>query len=130
MEIASAWKTIFGSILSNTYKEKLRKIIEYIDEKNKVLSRDINDLEDVRIAMRCLREIQNDFISLDMEIIAIVETYDLMTKYNIGFSQEEQNTIDNLPSFFSSLLSTVILCTFYKFLKYILTFFNVIFIFI
>ncbi|XP_051153326.1 dynein axonemal heavy chain 8 isoform X1 [Leptopilina boulardi] len=106
MEEAGIWKKTFGLILSKTYEEKLRKIVGYIDEKNKILSRDINDLEDVRIAMRCLGEIRNDFISMDIELISIEETYALMSKYNVTYTQEEQNTVDNLRDCFSNLLNT------------------------
>lgn len=108
MEEAGIWKKTFGLILSKTYEEKLRKIVGYIDEKNKILSRDINDLEDVRIAMRCLGEIRNDFISMDIELISIEETYALMSKYNVTYTQEEQNTVDNLRDCFSNLLNTVL----------------------
>lgn len=108
MREAETWKMIFGEILLRTYEEKLRKLIGYMEEKNEVLSRDINDLEDVRIAMKCLGEIRNDFISLDIELIAIEETYALMSKYSISFTQEEQNAVDNLRYDFTNLLSTVI----------------------
>ena len=104
---ARAWKTTLGVILSKTYKEKLKKITQYIDDKNKVLARNIKDLEDVRVAMKCLGEIRDDFITLDMELILIEETYALMAKFNIEFSKEEQDTVDSLRYNFSNMLGKV-----------------------
>ncbi|XP_023289113.1 dynein heavy chain 8, axonemal, partial [Orussus abietinus] len=104
---ANAWKTTLGNILSITYREKLRGITEYINEKNNILARKINDLEDVRVAMMCLSDIRNDFISLDMELIAIEETYTLMGKFNVRLSKEEQDTVDSLRYNFTNMLHTV-----------------------
>nr|XP_031825788.1 dynein heavy chain 8, axonemal [Nomia melanderi] len=102
---ARTWKTVLGQMLSTMYKEKLRKITEYINEKNKILTRDIKDLEDVRVAMKCLSEIRDDFISLDTELILIEETYTLMGKFNIPVSKEEQDIVDSLRYNFTNMLN-------------------------
>lgn len=104
---ARAWKSLLGIILSTRYKEKLKHITDYIQEKNKVLSRSIKDLEDVRVAMKCLSAIRNDFISLDMELILIEETYTLMGKFNVDVSKEEQDIVDGLRYNFNNMLNTV-----------------------
>lgn len=111
---ARAWKTLLGQKLSATYKEKLKKITEYINEKNKVLVRVIKDLEDVRIAMKCLSEIRDDFIMLDIELILIEETYTLMGKFNIPISKEEQDIVDGLRYNFTNMLNMVILMKDYR----------------
>ena len=67
----------------------------------------IKDLEDVRVAMKCLGEIRNDFIPMDMELILIEETYALMAKFKIEFSKEEQDTVDSLRYNFTNMLRTV-----------------------
>ncbi|XP_024940596.1 dynein heavy chain 8, axonemal [Cephus cinctus] len=103
---SGAWKTSLGIILSTTYKEKLRRITDYINDKNKVLARKIKDLEDVRVAMKCLGQIRDDFISLDMELILIEETYTLMGKFNIDVTKEEQDTVDSLRYNFTNMLHT------------------------
>ncbi|CAD1473088.1 unnamed protein product [Heterotrigona itama] len=103
---ARVWKILLGQKLSVTYKEKLKRITEYINEKNKVLAREIKDLEDVRIAMKCLSEIRDDFISLDIELILIEETYTLMGKFNILVSKEEQDIVDGLRYNFTNMLNT------------------------
>ncbi|KOX80134.1 Dynein heavy chain 8, axonemal [Melipona quadrifasciata] len=103
---ARVWKILLGQKLSATYKEKLKRITEYINEKNKVLARKIKDLEDVRIAMKCLSEIRDDFISLDIELILIEETYTLMGKFTILVSKEEQDIVDGLRYNFTNMLNT------------------------
>ncbi|KAG5316447.1 DYH8 protein, partial [Acromyrmex insinuator] len=102
---ANAWKKSLGVMLSNTYKKKFQKIIDYISEKNKVLARHIKDLEDVRVAMKCLAEIRDDFISLDMELILIEETYTLMGKFNIDILKEDQDIVDGLRYNFNNMLN-------------------------
>ncbi|XP_046493196.1 dynein axonemal heavy chain 8 [Neodiprion pinetum] len=103
---AKAWKSTLGKILSTTYKAKLQRITEYVNDKKKVLSRNIKDLEDVRVAMKCLGEIRDDFISLDMELILIEETYALLAKFNIDVTKEESETVDSLRYNFTNMLST------------------------
>lgn len=110
---ASAWKRSLGIILSNSYKKKLQTITDYISEKNKVLSRNIKDLEDVRVAMKCLGEVRDDFILLDMELILIEETYTLMAKFNIDILKEDQDIVDGLRYNFSTMLNMVLICCFY-----------------
>jgi len=97
-------------MLSNTYKKKLQKITDYILEKNKVLSRHIKDLEDVRVAMKCLAEIRDDFVSIDMELILIEETYTLMGKFNIDILKEDQDIVDGLRYNFNNMLNAVLIC--------------------
>ncbi|XP_036143732.1 dynein heavy chain 8, axonemal [Monomorium pharaonis] len=103
---ANAWKKSLGILLSNKYKEKLRKITDYIFDKNKVLARHIKDLEDVRVAMKCLGEIRDNFVSIDMELILIEETYTLMGKFNVDILKEDQDIVDGLRYNFSNLLNT------------------------
>lgn len=104
---ASSWKKLLGSTLSINYKNKLMKISEYINEKNKVLLRPIKDLEDVRIAMKCLSTIRDDFITFDMELILIEETYSLMGYFNIDIMKEEQDIVDSLRFNFNNMLDMV-----------------------
>lgn len=106
---ANAWKKSLGVSLSNKYKEKVQHIIDYIFEKNRILSRHIKDLEDVRVAMKCLGEIRDDFISLDMELILIEEIYTLMGKFNIDILKEDQDVVDGLRYNFNNMLNTVLI---------------------
>jgi len=104
---ALAWKKSLGAILLKRYKEKLQIIVDYINDKDTILSRPIKDLEDVRIAMKCLGEIRHDFIPLDMELILIDETYTLMAKFNVDILKEDQDIVDGLRYNFTNMLNMV-----------------------
>lgn len=67
--------------------------------------------------MKCLGEIRDDFISLDMELIQIEETYTLMGKFNIDISREDQDIVDGLRYNFNSMLNTVFICSYLKMLN-------------
>ncbi|XP_034939850.1 dynein heavy chain 8, axonemal [Chelonus insularis] len=101
---AMSWKTTFGKVLSKMYEEKLTYMQNYIYERNKVLGRSINDLEDVRLAMKCLDQIREDYIFLDTNLMMIEETYTLMAKFNIPIQQEDQNIVDSLRYNFGNML--------------------------
>lgn len=57
------WKVILGHKLSSTYKKRLKEIVDFISEKEKVLSRNLRDLDDVRMAMNCLISVRENFIT-------------------------------------------------------------------
>lgn len=57
--------------------------------------------------MKCLGEIRDDFISLDMELILIEETYALLAKFQIDVTAEESETVDSLRYTFTNMLVEV-----------------------
>lgn len=97
------WRTVFGSALSKNYKIKLKRMTDYINDKNEILARSIQDLEDVRVAMKCLGELRDDFIFLDAELIMIEETYTLMGKFRVPVLKEDQNIVDSLRYSFTKM---------------------------
>lgn len=103
---AKSWKAFLGSVLSDTNRGKLKKTSDYILNKNKLLLRKIEDLEDVRIAMKCLVEVREDFISMDKDLILLEDIYALLAKFKIDISKEEQDIIDSLRYNFSNMLQT------------------------
>lgn len=104
MVAAESWKKTLGKSLSDEYKKKLKKISEYISNKNKILIKDIKDLEDVRLAMNSLAEIRENFISLDQELFHTEEIYLTMVKFNVKVSKEEQDIVDSLRYNFLNML--------------------------
>lgn len=57
------WKVILGQKLSVTYNKRLKEIVDFISEKEKILSRKLKDLDDVRMAMNCLIDVREHFIT-------------------------------------------------------------------
>lgn len=67
--------------------------------------------------MKCLGEIRDDFVSLDIELFQIEETYTLMGKFNIDILKEDQEIVDGLRYNFNSMLNTVLICSHLKMLN-------------
>ncbi|KAK0165144.1 hypothetical protein PV328_003692, partial [Microctonus aethiopoides] len=99
-----AWRTLFGTILSKYYHFKLKRMIDYIEDKDQVLGRAMKDLEDVRLAMKCLAEIRDDFIFLDGELMMIEETFNLMGRFHVSVMKEDQDIVDSLRYSFNNML--------------------------
>lgn len=59
--------------------------------------------------MACLNSIRNDFISLDMELILIEETYNLLNKFKIEVIKTDQDIVDSLRYNFNNILQLVCL---------------------
>lgn len=104
---SKAWKSSYGIILSTWIKGKLKHLVDYMSDKDKTLGRTIKDLEDVRIGMECLNSIRNDFISLDMDLIVIEETYNLLNKFKIEVVKSDQDAVDSLRYNFNNILQLV-----------------------
>lgn len=56
------WKRILGKLLSFSYKDRVTKMMQFINERMKTMSKKLKDLDDVRIAMGCLELIRQEFI--------------------------------------------------------------------
>lgn len=111
-----AWRILFGTILSKYYHFKLKRMIDYIEDKDQVLGRAMKDLEDVRLAMKCLAEIRDDFIFLDGELMMIEETFNLMGRFHVSVMKEDQDIVDSLRYSFNNMLQKVFIYL-YSFFK-------------
>lgn len=56
------WKRILGKLLSQAYKDRVLKLMQFIKDRMKTMSKKIKDLDDVRVAMLCLEMIREEFI--------------------------------------------------------------------
>lgn len=62
VEESKKWKTLLGQLLSAQYKKQLDEMVDFITEMENILSKPINDLDDVRLAMNCLERIRDQYI--------------------------------------------------------------------
>lgn len=65
---AKAWKMLLCRYLNEEYKKKMLDMISFIGEHLKMLSRPLQDLDDVRFAMQALLEIRDTEIQIDMTL--------------------------------------------------------------
>lgn len=62
LELSKERKVEVGRRLSEACNEKVSSMVNFIDEQQVVLSRNLKDLDDVRLAMKCLDAIKEDSI--------------------------------------------------------------------
>lgn len=120
---------MLGQLLSAQYKKQLDEMVDFITEMEIILSKPINDLDDVRQAMNCLEKIRDNFItyaanviakynilifytknfysSMDMNLSLIIDTYALFAQYNIFIPQDDYDKVDSLQLAFNKMLENV-----------------------
>ncbi|XP_041462810.1 dynein heavy chain 5, axonemal-like [Lytechinus variegatus] len=91
-----AWKVAFGRALNSKASADMEEIFDFIEDLQKRLSRPIKDLDDVRAAMAALTEIRESEIRIDMTISPIEESYALLNKYELIFSDGNAEKVDSL----------------------------------
>lgn len=57
-----AWKITLGQKVEHGSKDRLKIIIKYISDKEKILSKKLYDLDDLRRSMKCLKNIRDNFL--------------------------------------------------------------------
>lgn len=67
------WKRILGKLLSQAYKDRVLKLMQFIKDRMKTMSKKIKDLDDVRVAMLCLEMIREEFIGF--ALLAILNSF-------------------------------------------------------
>ncbi|XP_045497912.1 dynein axonemal heavy chain 8 [Colias croceus] len=100
------WKRILGKLLSHAYKERVDKLMNFIKDKMKVMSKKIKDLDDVRVAMLCLESIREEFIGMDMELDLIEESYATFSHFNIDIPKDDIDMVYGLRYAFQNMLLT------------------------
>ncbi|XP_039952580.1 dynein heavy chain 8, axonemal [Bactrocera tryoni] len=104
VEESKKWKVMLGQLLSAQYKKQLDEMVDFITEMEIILSKPINDLDDVRQAMNCLEKIRDNFITMDMNLSLIIDTYALFAQYNIFIPKDDYDKVDSLQLAFNKML--------------------------
>eukprot|EP00327_Prymnesium_parvum_P015479 CAMPEP_0113272674 /NCGR_PEP_ID=MMETSP0008_2-20120614/23450_1 /TAXON_ID=97485 /ORGANISM="Prymnesium parvum" /LENGTH=4484 /DNA_ID=CAMNT_0000122153 /DNA_START=48 /DNA_END=13502 /DNA_ORIENTATION=+ /assembly_acc=CAM_ASM_000153 len=94
---ARTWKEQYARNLHYQAKTELDTITQWIDQMNRYLKREINDLDDVRMAMKYLSEIREKETMLDWEFGPVEEKYALLNRYNVVMPKEENDAVTDLP---------------------------------
>ncbi|XP_067008020.2 dynein axonemal heavy chain 8 [Anabrus simplex] len=102
----NAWKHLLGNYLSESYKDKLYKMVNYISEKSNILQRKIQDLDDVRLQMACLNDIRENFIEFDQSLNDIEEVYALFVKYDVTVPKIDVDQVDILRYNFDNMIES------------------------
>lgn len=59
---SKTWKVALGQKIELGSKERLKNMIKYITDNEKILNRKLKDLDDLRLAMKCLKNIRVQFL--------------------------------------------------------------------
>ena len=71
-------------------------VVDLCQDLEKRLSRQIKDLDDIRIAMAALKDIREKEIFVDMGISPIEESYAMLIKHELPVPKEEAERVDTL----------------------------------
>ncbi|XP_072567808.1 dynein axonemal heavy chain 5 [Paramormyrops kingsleyae] len=91
-----AWKRAFGASLNRRASADMAEIYTFVDSMSKRLQRPIEDLEDVRGAMAVLREVREAEIRMDMMIGPVEESFALLNRHELSFSDGNAEKVDGL----------------------------------
>lgn len=62
IEHSKTWKVKLGSRLNAAYKKQLDEMVTFIKDMEFILVRPLRDLDDVRVAMKCLDKVRENSI--------------------------------------------------------------------
>jgi dynein heavy chain len=68
----------------------------FIEDIEKRLSREIKDLEDIRLIMIAVKDLRENEIRIDMNITPIEESYAMLQTHGLNISREEIEQSDSL----------------------------------
>ena len=93
---ARMWKKQYAQNLHEQAKVELDEITTWIDQHKRYLTREINDLDDVRMAMGYLAAIREKETMLDWEFGPVEEKYALLNRYRVDIPKEEADMVTDL----------------------------------
>lgn len=98
------WKSLLGKKLCEFYREVLDENVRFINVQNKILTRELNDLDDCRIAMECLKVIRDEYIHIDQSLMLIEQTYAMFQQFHLAVPSEDEDRVDGLRFQFNSMI--------------------------
>lgn len=104
IEESKAWKSILGRKLCAFYQIILQENVEFISDQNKILSRGLEDLDDCRVAMECLKVIRERFIDIDQSLGLMEHTYALFQEFELNVPNEDLERVDGLRFEFDKMI--------------------------
>jgi len=93
---ARTWKKQYAQNLHSQAQSELEATTTWMEQHTRYLKRELNDLDDVRMAMGYLTAIRNKETMLDWEFGPVEEKYALLTRYNVDIPKEESDAVTDL----------------------------------
>lgn len=70
--------------------------MKFIENIEKRVSREIKDLEDIRLIMMAIKDLRENEIRIDMNITPIEESYSMLQIHGVNLSREDIDRSDSL----------------------------------
>ncbi|CAF3729197.1 unnamed protein product [Adineta steineri] len=83
------WVIVFGQSCNQKYRKEMNEVLRFIEDIEKRLSREIKDLEDIRLVMIAVKDLRENEIRIDMNIAPIEESYAMLQTHNVNVAREE-----------------------------------------
>lgn len=96
LEQCKSWKWAFGRALNERAAAAMSEILGFFEGLQTRLSRPIKDLDDIRGAMAALAELRDNEIRIDSGIPPIEETYAMLNRFELVFSDGNAEKVDSL----------------------------------
>lgn len=90
------WIIRFVQRCNKKSREEMNEILKFIQQIDQRLSREIKDLEDIRLIMMAVKDLRDNEIEIEMKIIPIEECYSLLQKYDAFIPREDSEHADSL----------------------------------
>lgn len=90
------WIVRYVQLCNKKYREEMNEIFKFIQQIDKRLSREIKDLEDIRLVMMAVKDLREHEIQIEMQIIPIEESYSMLQKYDVFIPREDTEHADSL----------------------------------
>ncbi|CAH8650294.1 unnamed protein product [Heterobilharzia americana] len=92
----SNWRLEYGRLCNSKFKKQMESLFTMIEKYDKILSRPISDLDDIRILMNALKDLREMEVDVGLQLGPIEESYTLLTKHSIPVDKEETEKADTL----------------------------------
>ena len=102
---ATMWKNLYGEKMNDKVRGMMDYILEYMEETQVVMSREINDLEDINNMMGTLEKMRQLEAEIDMKMAPIEDAYRTLQKYHVPVTEEELEQVDALHYNWAKLCS-------------------------
>ena len=96
MAETATWKSAYAKLLNEKTQQNMEEIYNFAEDMIKKMTRPVTDLEDVRLAMNCLKDIRENEIRLDLMMAPIEAGYAMLAKNNVKISSSEQEQLDSM----------------------------------
>jgi dynein heavy chain len=105
VEESKEWKKLLAEKLNSRFRVILEKNYKFIQKCTKLLARDIENLDECRIAINCLGELRENFIEVDNDLTLLEQTYNMFQKHHLYVPQEDIEHVEVLRLNFDQLIA-------------------------